>query len=171
MHREHGLFICQKPLISSNLFNCLGFLVDIICVRDFIHTGMMYRDHSKSWQMTDALICRSRTTAKSPSLNRVPWAGEALLTLLCLLSVLLLFPSPLFLPSLPTTLLQVKSLTYIHARDLIKEDLEQNDPLCPALDGAESFVLPSCSRGARAAPVPSSAHLGSLGDADFTVLQ
>lgn len=49
MHREHGLFICQNPLISSNLFNCLGFLVDIICVRDFIHTAMMYREHSRSW--------------------------------------------------------------------------------------------------------------------------
>lgn len=60
----------SATLISSNLFNCLGYSVNIICVHDFIRTGMMYIDHSQTWQMTDALICWSRATPESSSLNQ-----------------------------------------------------------------------------------------------------
>lgn len=42
-------------------------------------TGMMYIDHFEAWQMTDALVCLSRATPQSPSLDKVPWARETLL--------------------------------------------------------------------------------------------
>lgn len=97
----------SETLISSNLFNCLGYSVNIICVHDFIHPGMMYMDHSKTWQMTDAMMCRSRATPECSSLpqSALGWSSPP--------------STPITLPPLLLfgPLLQVQ-LSHILARDL-----------------------------------------------------
>lgn len=113
----------SEMLVSSNLFNCLGYSVNIICVHDFIHPGMMYMDHSKTWQMTDAMMCPSRATPKSSSLHQsaLGWRSPPY--------------TPFTLP--PSTPLRAppSSSTLSHSCKGfgIKEDLKQNDPFALSL--------------------------------------
>lgn len=141
----------SETLISSNLFNCLGYSVNIICVHDFIHPGMMYVDHSQTWQMTDAMMCWSRATPKSSSLHQsaLGWRNSRY--------------TPVSLP--PSTPLGAppSSSTLSHSCKGfgIKEDLKQNDPFALSWREQKFPTSNSCSRDARAAPVPSSAQLCS----------
>lgn len=68
--REQVLFIRQDYRYVVIYFTASGFLVDIICALDSLHTGMTYIAHSKKRHMNDAVGRHTQTLATPRPLLR-----------------------------------------------------------------------------------------------------